>query len=62
MDSMKTVTRIEPLRTENKFKVYLDCGHFMIIDSSRDEPAKFGRRSRVNCLQCAVDGPPQFME
>jgi len=62
VESKTSVVRIEPLRSQNKFKVHLECKHFMIIDATLDDPAKFGRRCEVNCLQCESSGPPQFME
>lgn len=40
------------LTAKNKFLVFFDCGHRIVIDATVDDPAGFDRKARVVCLEC----------
>lgn len=51
-----SVRALRSLDQPNKLVVFLDCSHSMVIDVTVDDPSKFDRRRRVECLECTRVG------
>ena len=49
-----TVTQFRALARKNKYAVDLDCGHTLVIDVTVDDAARFDRRCKVRCGECAL--------